>query len=94
VPEVSADHVGPVGWDIDGNDWELWQDRVGPQEVTEVYLAAIEVAGRGIVLMHDSTADSEFIKQGNAAYEATRLLVPELVRRGYTFVGLNEVPLA
>ena len=94
VPGVSADHVGPVGWDINGEDWELWQDRVGPQQVAEVYLAAIESVGRGIVLMHDSTADSEFIKQGNAAYEATRLLVPELVCRGYRFVGLDEVPLA
>ena len=44
--------------------------------------------------MHDSTADSDFIKQGNAAYATTRLLVPELRRRGYTFVGLDQVPLS
>ena len=86
-------HVGPVGWDVDCSDWELWQDRVGAGEAAEIFLTAIEAAGRGIVLMHDSTADSEFIKQGNAAYPTTRLLVPELLRRGYTFVGLDEVPL-
>jgi peptidoglycan/xylan/chitin deacetylase (PgdA/CDA1 family) len=94
APAPTAPHIGPVGWDIDATDWELWQDRVGAGEAADVYLQAIESAGRGIVLMHDSTADSDFIKQGNAAYATTRLLVPELRRRGYTFVGLDDVPLA
>ena len=89
-----APHIGPVGWDVDTGDWELWQDRVGARDAADVYLEAIESAGGGIVLMHDSTADSDFIKQGNAAYATTRLLVPELRRRGYTFVGLDQVPLS
>jgi peptidoglycan/xylan/chitin deacetylase (PgdA/CDA1 family) len=94
VPEVSTGHVGPVGWDIDGADWSLWERRVDAQAAARHYLDAIDAVGSGVVLMHDSTADSEDIKAGNAAYAATRILVPELRRRGYSFVALPDVPLA
>jgi peptidoglycan/xylan/chitin deacetylase (PgdA/CDA1 family) len=94
VWEVSTGHVGPVGWDIDGSDWSLWELRVDAAEAARRHLDAIDEVGSGIVLMHDSTADSEEIKQGNAAYATTRILVPELRRRGYSFVPLEDVPLA
>lgn len=85
--------VGPVGWDVETGDWRLWSRGVDAQEAVRAHLRAVEAVGRGIVLMHDSTADSESIKNGNRAYETARLLVPELRRRGYRFVALDEVSL-
>jgi peptidoglycan/xylan/chitin deacetylase (PgdA/CDA1 family) len=93
VPQVSEGRVGPVGWDIDADDWEMWQRHVPPEDAARVLADAVEHVGRGILLMHDSTADLPDAKAGNAAYETTTLLVPELRRRGYAFVGLDEVTL-
>ena len=92
-PAVSTGRVGPVGWDIDADDWVLWQRRASPDEAARVLVDSVEVAGRGILLMHDSTADLPDVRDGNAAYETTTLLVPELRRRGYAFVGMDEVTL-
>jgi peptidoglycan/xylan/chitin deacetylase (PgdA/CDA1 family) len=92
-PEASTGRVGPVGWDIDGDDWELWQRRASPEEAARVLLDAVEQVGGGILLMHDSTADLPDARAGNAAYETTMLLVPALRDRGYGFVGLDEVTL-
>ena len=93
VPEVSAGRVGPVGWDIDADDWLLWERRATAQEAAAALVDAVEEVGRGILLMHDSTADLPEVRAGNAAYETTMLLVPELRRRGYGFVALDEVTL-
>ena len=93
VPEVSNGRVGPVGWDIDTDDWLLWERRASAQEAAAALVDAVEDVGRGILLMHDSTADLPDVRAGNAAYEATVLLVPELRRRGYRFVALDEVTL-
>jgi peptidoglycan/xylan/chitin deacetylase (PgdA/CDA1 family) len=93
APQVSTGVIGPVGWDIDSGDWVLWERRASPQEAATLVLDAVEAVGSGIVLMHDSTADLPDVRAGNAAYETTMLLVPELRRRGYAFVALDEVPL-
>jgi peptidoglycan/xylan/chitin deacetylase (PgdA/CDA1 family) len=85
-------YVGPIGWDIDGGDVGFWRDQRPVHECTHAYLDAIESIGRGIVLMHDSTADLEELRGRTRALALTRALVPELRRRGYTFVPLNEVP--
>jgi len=85
--------VGPVGWDIDGSDWALWQRGAAAHEAAEHYLRAVESVGRGIVLMHDSTADDNAIRDANRTYEMTRILVPQLRASGYRFVGLDEVTL-
>jgi peptidoglycan/xylan/chitin deacetylase (PgdA/CDA1 family) len=85
--------VGPVGWDVDGNDWSCWERGAPVDEAASVYLEQIEAAGRGVVLMHDSTADSDEIRAANRAFDLTRALVPELRRRGYRFVGLDAVTL-
>ena len=42
--------------------------------------------------MHDSTADIQEIRVRNRRSSLTRLLVPELRRRGYRFVRLDEIP--
>ncbi len=83
--------VGPVGWDIDRFDWNCWRSGASAEECGQQYLAAIEEAGRGIVLLHDSS-ETEAMRNGNLAFEMTRWLVPQLEERGYRFVRLDQVP--
>src|SRR6185312_11889175 len=47
---------------------------------------------RGIVLMHDSTADIEFAKSVNLTYAMVQILVPALKSQGYQFVPLTAIP--
>jgi peptidoglycan/xylan/chitin deacetylase (PgdA/CDA1 family) len=89
---ASLSHVGPIGWDIDGGDWACWRDGRDPATCLGDYLAAVDRAGRGIILMHDCTADMEVVKNGNRTLELAQLLVPELRRRGYNFARLDQVP--
>jgi peptidoglycan/xylan/chitin deacetylase (PgdA/CDA1 family) len=90
--QLAKRYVGPIGWDIDGSDVGFWRDGRPVHECTRAYLDAIERIGRRIVLMHDSTADIEELRPRSRAVALTRELVPELRRRGYTFVSLHEVP--
>ncbi|MGE5754689.1 MAG: polysaccharide deacetylase family protein [Planctomycetaceae bacterium] len=89
---LAESHVGPIGWDIDAGDVGFWRDDRSTEECARAYLETIERVGRGIVLMHDSTADIEEIRPKNRALGLARLLVPELRRRGYRFVRLDAVP--
>jgi peptidoglycan/xylan/chitin deacetylase (PgdA/CDA1 family) len=85
-------HVGPVSWDAGGSDWTYWRDRRSPEECARHYLAQIERTGRGIVLLHDSTADIGEVRRANRTFQMATLLVPELLQRGYRFVRLDTVP--
>lgn len=88
---AAARHVGPVLWDVDGRDWAAWGSQVDPVTCAQEYLRRVEVSGRGIVLMHDSAADSEVLRGRNRTYEMVQLLVPWLLERGYRFVSLGDV---
>jgi peptidoglycan/xylan/chitin deacetylase (PgdA/CDA1 family) len=88
---LSAGYVGPVNWDIDGEDWVAWRDARSAEECAQTYVRAVEDVQRGIVLMHDSTADVTQWQGNNATLETVMLLVPELRSRGYGFVGLEDV---
>ena len=63
-----------------------------PPTAACAYLEAIQSAGRGIVLMHDSTADIDEIRIKNQALGLARWLVPRLRQLGFRFVRLDEVP--
>ena len=89
---LASTHVGPIGWDIDAGDVGFWRDGRPYEECAAAYLEVIERVGRGIVLMHDSTADIDEIRPKNQALGLARTLVPELLRRGYRFVRLDQVP--
>src|SRR5262245_901855 len=89
---ASLSHVGPVGWDINGDDWAFWRDNRSPEECAAVYLQQIEIHRRGIVLLHDCTADQDVIKRANRAIELMQLLIPELKDRGYQFVRFDAIP--
>jgi peptidoglycan/xylan/chitin deacetylase (PgdA/CDA1 family) len=90
---LALEFVGPIGWDVDGGDVGFWRDGRPADECARDYLDAIERAGRGIVLLHDSTADIDEIRVRNRALDMVRGLVPELRRRGYRFVRVDAVPL-
>jgi chitooligosaccharide deacetylase len=85
-------YVGPVMWDVGGADWAYWRDGRSPGDCARDYLAQIERTGRGIVMMHDSTADVERIRDRNQALPMTTQLIPLLQERGFRFVRLDAVP--
>jgi peptidoglycan/xylan/chitin deacetylase (PgdA/CDA1 family) len=89
---MSSSLVGPIGWDIDAGDVGFWRDGRSAVDCGLAYLEAIQSAGRGIVLMHDSTADIDEIRTKNQALGLAHWLVPRLRRLGFRFVRLDEVP--
>lgn len=84
-------HVGPVYWDISGTDCHSWKLGKTVEEAAEIYMAEISGKGRGVVVMHDDTADMETVAAKSRTLELTRQLVPRLQALGYRFVGLDEI---
>ena len=89
---ASLSHVGPINWDIDAGDWDCWRGGATPESCAAGYLKAINTAGRGIVLMHDCTADQDVVKRANRTLELIQSLVPVLQQGGYQFARLDDVP--
>jgi peptidoglycan/xylan/chitin deacetylase (PgdA/CDA1 family) len=85
------DYIGPVNWDISAEDFAFWRRGDCAEKAAAAYLTLIEEIGRGIVLMHDSSTE-EVMRWGNRTLELTTLLVTQLKRRGYRFVGIEELP--
>lgn len=90
---LSARHVGPFNWTIDCKDWAGWRDGEDPSVVAARYRAQASSTRKGIVLMHDHTADFPDIAKANRSAELTRALVPMLIADGFRFVPLGEVPI-
>jgi peptidoglycan/xylan/chitin deacetylase (PgdA/CDA1 family) len=84
-------YVGPVNWDISAADYDYWKRGAPAEECAAAYREKIGRAGRGIVLMHDSSEDPD-VRPRNGALRATRLMVPALKAEGYRFVNLDDVP--
>jgi peptidoglycan/xylan/chitin deacetylase (PgdA/CDA1 family) len=85
------DYIGPVNWDISAADYDFWKRGDSAEQCAAAYLEKINHAGRGIVLMHDSSEDPD-VRPRNRALHTTRLLVPKLKAEGYRFVSLDDVP--
>jgi peptidoglycan/xylan/chitin deacetylase (PgdA/CDA1 family) len=85
------DHVGPINWDISGEDYDFWKEGRPAEDCARRYLELIRRAGRGIILMHDSS-DEAGMRAGNRTCEVTRLIVPILEAEGYRFVRLDAIP--
>ena len=88
---LSNTHVGPFYWDVEGRDWQAWREGSPPAAAAERYLAEIRDKKRGIVLLHDSSADGPEYVATNRTYELTRALVPMLIADGFRFAPLDEV---
>jgi peptidoglycan/xylan/chitin deacetylase (PgdA/CDA1 family) len=101
TPEVAArlneqignglDHIGPFHWDIDTDDWSFWRDNRSAEDCAGSFLAKIERVGRGIILMHDSSADDPQARRNNLALETVKLMVPRLRDLGYRFADLDDL---
>ncbi|HKW40687.1 MAG TPA: polysaccharide deacetylase family protein [Gemmatimonadales bacterium] len=90
---LSARHVGPFNWSIDCTDWAAWRDGVDPMVVAIWYRVQAKTKGKGLVLLHDYTADFPIIARANRSAELTRALVPMLIADGFRFVPLGAVPI-
>jgi peptidoglycan/xylan/chitin deacetylase (PgdA/CDA1 family) len=88
---VCRDHVGPILWDIDGQDWLHWRNKDSVDTCLKDYVDKINATQRGIVLMHDSSWDLD-IKENENTFALTQQLIPILKGQGYQFVRLDEIP--
>ena len=92
---AGVDYIGPIYWDINKDDWEFWRKGKSAEDCAKAYLKKIRYKGKGIVLMHDSTADEGAMggnmRQNNQTFETVKLLVPQLKALGYQFIGLDEI---
>jgi peptidoglycan/xylan/chitin deacetylase (PgdA/CDA1 family) len=96
-PTLNTRHVGPFNWSIHHPDWAAWRDGVDPTTVADLFRADANAKEKGIVLLHDFTAEvhrrpePEFrmMAEGNRSAELTRALVPMLIADGFRFVPLR-----
>ena len=93
-PTLSGDISGVVGWDVDPQDWASWQSHDAAEVAAARLVEACVRARRGIVLLHDCSADAEplggELRAGNRALESARLAIPALRAAGFTFVPLDD----
>jgi len=92
-------YIGPFHWDISGDDWYFWEKGASAEKCAETYLELIQEKGKGILLLHDSTADpiefnpnAERMKANNRVLETIKILIPQLKKEGYSFARLDEIP--
>lgn len=89
---IQRQYMGPFHWDIQCDDWALWRDNKSASTCADLYLAEVRKVNRGIVLMHDSSADIPESRVNNRTLETIKKLIPRLKRRGYKFIRLDEFP--
>ncbi len=66
-------------WSIDTRDWE----KASAEQIVATVLNNIE--NGDIILMHD------YVSHGAHTYEALKIIIPELLNQGYSFVGVNDL---
>ncbi len=66
-------------WSIDTRDWE----NASAEQIANKVLKKIQ--NGDIILMHD------YVSHGAHTYEALKIIIPELLKRGYSFVGINDL---
>jgi peptidoglycan/xylan/chitin deacetylase (PgdA/CDA1 family) len=82
--ELARTHYGPIGWDIDGEDWKFWMRELSPVQCADHYMEKIQQKKKGIVLMHDASPINN-----NRTLEMIQLLIPELAKN-FKFARLDN----
>lgn len=98
---LSPGHVGPFNWNIHCTDWQAWHDGIDPITVADCFRADARTKKKGIVLLHDYTAEAHrrpepeyrIMAENNRSAELTRALVPMLMADGFRFMPLATVPI-
>jgi len=83
--------IGPVWCDISGDDWECWQQGQDATTCANKYFSLIQDKCKGIVLMHDSSWEGD-IRVNNLTFQTVKILIPQLITKGYTFIRLDSIP--
>ena len=78
-PIVSEAHYNVVLWSIDTRDWAMNPSN----EIVKTVLSQLK--GGDIILMHD------YVSGGNTTCDALRIMIPEILARGYEFVTVSEM---
>jgi peptidoglycan/xylan/chitin deacetylase (PgdA/CDA1 family) len=84
-------YIGPVMWDIDGEDWRYWQNNDDPQRCAERYIRLLASRGRGILLLHDNSAEPE-TATANRTFDVVRRLVDWLGASAFRVLPLSTIP--
>ncbi len=82
---------GPIHWDNNTSDWDKWLNDVDPAVVGQQYFDEIKVMRKGIILLHDNTANNGLLKAKNHAFSLLQTLVPLLKDAGFTLARLDQV---
>jgi peptidoglycan/xylan/chitin deacetylase (PgdA/CDA1 family) len=82
--------VGPINWDVDGNDWACWQKGTKPADCAAGYLNLLNARPNknGIFLMHDRP---EFNVGYDGPVQMTKVLVPMLKAANFKFATMDDV---
>jgi peptidoglycan-N-acetylglucosamine deacetylase len=96
---LSPMHAGPFNWEIHDPDWKAWLDGIDPITVAHNFRAEARTKRKGIVLLHDYTAEVHnrpepeyrIMAERNRCVELTRALVPMLIADGFRFAPLSAV---
>jgi peptidoglycan/xylan/chitin deacetylase (PgdA/CDA1 family) len=82
--------VGPINWDVDGNDWDCWQKGTKPADCANGYMNILNARPNknGIFLMHDRP---EFNVGYDGPVQMTKILVPRLKAEGFKFATMDDV---
>ncbi len=83
---------GPIHWDNAATDWDKWLNGISPDVAAQGYLDDINTMGKGVILMHDCTANNNVLKKKNRAVELVQILVPQLKNAGYNMVRVDAIP--
>ena len=84
-------HLGPIHWDIPGNDFYYWQNNFSIEVALNYYVDEIFKLKKGIVVMHDDTADMDQVRPSNKTFELTCKLVEKLKTENFNFIRLDDI---
>ena len=82
--------IGPINWDVDGDDWDCWRKGGDPEQCADNYLRVLQERPNhnGIFIMHDRP---EFNVGSEGPILMTKLLIPKLRAAGYKFATLDDL---
>jgi peptidoglycan/xylan/chitin deacetylase (PgdA/CDA1 family) len=96
--KTNYNYIGPIGWNIDACDWMYWSriELNSAAKCAEAYLKTIHLKKKGIILMHDSTANKKYLptkfrKLNNKTLETIKIIVPQLKKDGFSFISLDKI---